>query len=910
MLKLRRQYQNHGFSTVLAVVVLGATILTGTIGYFEYSGSGDTDNIPSADTANNFYDEDKSLTTSDQPPSSSTTEHQSAGTKTVSTSSANERRQTPESWHTYRNENYGFSFRYPEAYSEFNEKDPLKRTDRNEPPPYACDNEVSSEGYDCNQSIKEITSLNNEGAQSTNRPTISVRVFNLGDYFYRAAPDGVLYEYDHNKKVWRESSPPGENIEVVNPDAVSVNDKTGYQISSGDAGHTYDGIAIPYPEEQVMVEVGFNTDQSTTQEIDREQLLSSFTFFESSRKNGKRQTYKNDNWGISFQHPNVFEVSSQSSSSVYLQDSDFSPSVHKQATIGFLKKTDLPLSDYWRDKMTVLEVDSVSQIKQKVQHLDEIGPWGLEIFISSQNLRISIDNYYLEEHRQSLIETLSTVTFLGNEDGSNNQRGQDKEKEMTLQTIKGQYTDELLSSPVFGKEFFVGKSMVHKYTLKKREPTALVRWDHNDDGSKSVAVYNKMIIEDDSVGHEVILFAINKNNNISNPRLLYRNVESGGVIRGLDLQTESVDGKSGLHISFKYTNYEGTNSSNIYFVHHGGKIIPWHPNLSKLDMNFTNNFDRASNLESGLFVEATKGAHLRFKYDGDETIGPYDSLYQTCALQGGACTKNLIDTFMQNQTQTFRFTMIPQTVRRGDFDSDGDNDGVVVVQKKRAAGRFAGSSRVPTDYYLAAFENKDAKLAFGDQVFLGSVGISLDRLSVDNEITTVDIKRFSNDDRGDPLLTLRRHFQFDGSKLQQTYSDITDSSDWQTHTITGSSKTASITFRAPPEFIVTKNLSCGSYKVEAPCIYASTEDAYQSSEYKNKFELDIESVNAAGYTYECNKGVCSDKPGSPTVYGGYTVASGDDKPLLFLNPTLYPIESDVLKAQLMEEVVSSVEFSR
>jgi hypothetical protein len=185
----------------------------------------------------------------------------------------------------------------------------------------------------------------------------------------------------------------------------------------------------------------------------------------------------------------------------------------------------------------------------------------------------------------------------------------------------------------------------------------------------------------------------------------------------------------------------------------------------------------------------------------------------------------------------------------------------------------------------------------------------MDALAINSGIITADLKRFAEtDNRDNPSLLTRRRFELEDGKLKQTYSNITDDGSWQTYTVSGYDEKMIAEFQAPPEFIVTDGLACGSYQIEAPCIFASVENNYQGSEYKDRFELDIDDLSAFGYTYKCNKGICQQESYPPTVYGGYGINHDESDRLLLLQPSLYEINSDHLKARLMKKILSTVKF--
>jgi hypothetical protein len=172
----------------------------------------------------------------------------------------------------YRSEQYGFSFSYPDIYPEFTQQTSdhqsveelnirrLRASAADPPSPGALElktnNVTEKQGY----------------------PSIHLHVTDLEKYFYVNKSAGVAFEYNAATGDWYQTSPPGKNRQILEPKTVTVGDRTGYRVEARDAGFVYDGIAIPYPERDVMVEIGFTTSPSTKEEIARSQMLESFQF--------------------------------------------------------------------------------------------------------------------------------------------------------------------------------------------------------------------------------------------------------------------------------------------------------------------------------------------------------------------------------------------------------------------------------------------------------------------------------------------------------------------------------------------------------------------------------------------------------------------------------------------------------
>jgi hypothetical protein len=271
---------HRGFSTALTTtLVAGVIVLAGVVGYLEYENSQPAPNSPAT---------------------------------TTNATSSSSQVQLPDSWNTYKSEEYSFSFSYPGAYSKLS-----GRTKDDGPVGYGPRTRRYYGGRSkATTSSWDITKKVSKSSQKESYPTISLHIFNLQDYFYRDGSAGVNFEYDINTDSWYTTSPAGENkVEFNDIETVRVGSKTGYKIGSGEGGHSYEGVAIPYPKKNVMVEIGFTLKPSSEKSIDRGKVFKSFQFStgkvesdesansEDDQVSDSWTTYQNTAYGFSFQHP-------------------------------------------------------------------------------------------------------------------------------------------------------------------------------------------------------------------------------------------------------------------------------------------------------------------------------------------------------------------------------------------------------------------------------------------------------------------------------------------------------------------------------------------------------------------------------------------------------------------------------
>lgn len=163
-----------------------------------------------------------------------------------------------ESWKTYKNDEYGFSFQYPDFYSDF-----------------SGINEAS--GFD------PTGRLYIESAKNPSYPSLSVEIFPL-DIFNGSTDDYETHlrrrfslDYDMERESLSiKSSYDGQRI----IGEVAVGEKAGFALIDDRDISSSEYVLIPIPEKEIMIEIELFSDPDTTKNFpDIDRLLSSFHFF-------------------------------------------------------------------------------------------------------------------------------------------------------------------------------------------------------------------------------------------------------------------------------------------------------------------------------------------------------------------------------------------------------------------------------------------------------------------------------------------------------------------------------------------------------------------------------------------------------------------------------------------------------
>jgi len=273
---------NSGFSTLAVLAAVGIVIISGAVGarLMSHNEQPPESKLNNA-TSTGFYNSSSSIptTTRNQQPASSqdqktnSSQNQAGSTTKPDKDSAKKQNQTQQALtQTYQSKKFNFSFSYPAVYPEFSDQVPPSGSQQK--PNVRRYKRASNEPPLSNA----ITLKENKIAKKDGYPTLHLHVTDLENYFYRFTSAGVAIEYNAATQSWYETSPVGENRKSTSLDTVSVGGRTGYTFRSGDAGFAYDGVAIPYPEENVMIELGFTVSPSTEKSISQRNILQSFRF--------------------------------------------------------------------------------------------------------------------------------------------------------------------------------------------------------------------------------------------------------------------------------------------------------------------------------------------------------------------------------------------------------------------------------------------------------------------------------------------------------------------------------------------------------------------------------------------------------------------------------------------------------
>lgn len=140
-------------------------------------------------------------------------------------------------WHTYQNAAYGMSFQYPPCYEPLT---PIPPADQTRPALLA----LTATAWDRNDC-----------------PVPYLRVYLSPRDTYTFPSLGVTYAYDAASDTWTERTSLGETPHT--PNKFNGDGWTGAIFGTGDADYTYYAVAIPRKEQQVMVEIGFASDDPT-----------------------------------------------------------------------------------------------------------------------------------------------------------------------------------------------------------------------------------------------------------------------------------------------------------------------------------------------------------------------------------------------------------------------------------------------------------------------------------------------------------------------------------------------------------------------------------------------------------------------------------------------------------------------
>ena len=163
-------------------------------------------------------------------------------------SSGNISQNIPADWQTYRNEEYGFEFKYPKSYGT------LENTPG--PAPRSYGQFVSPVGIAYAEKIKPLLALHSTLEDNDGIP-FAVFVFSSVKYGFVDVPGGVEYRYDAPADRWSEVKGGVVSGVFLPPEKETTVGKA-YLFGSGDAGEG--SIAYVIPRGEFMFEFGFRFD--------------------------------------------------------------------------------------------------------------------------------------------------------------------------------------------------------------------------------------------------------------------------------------------------------------------------------------------------------------------------------------------------------------------------------------------------------------------------------------------------------------------------------------------------------------------------------------------------------------------------------------------------------------------------
>jgi hypothetical protein len=157
-------------------------------------------------------------------------------------------------WKEYRNDNYGFSFKYPAGYEAF----------------------TTAASYDKNAIITFDSKAQEKillYGYYNSYPTIQVRIFPITKYKYTDNSGGVTFNYDAASKTCIRDDMPevAENILIIG-------NIKGCRFGMADAGFAMYGYYFPNHAKNVVIEVSLHMGETTSRPLDIKDILNTFSF--------------------------------------------------------------------------------------------------------------------------------------------------------------------------------------------------------------------------------------------------------------------------------------------------------------------------------------------------------------------------------------------------------------------------------------------------------------------------------------------------------------------------------------------------------------------------------------------------------------------------------------------------------
>ncbi|PSO45660.1 MAG: hypothetical protein BRC25_01430, partial [Parcubacteria group bacterium SW_6_46_9] len=428
-----------------------------------------------------------------------------------------DKEQVPDSWGAYKNDKWGFALQYPQdVYGNF---------------------QVESQYSYGSPWSARVT--------AEKHPVIEVSAHRLDEYEF-AEPNGQIYGYQlDNKNSWITEI---GSEEAYEPPTVSTRSGSAYKFERGVIGETADVYAIPDETRNVMFTIKFiyntiqDSDDYTTQTVDQKAIVSSFI----SRANGKVIEDTLSTKGIKDQYEDgLAEKIAKERNKPFIEVSeakpmdfvrwDYNNDGEKSIAVVNIKSSTDPEKDLVQE-VVIFDIGNQDQLSNPQVVWEQSYSAGNGVFWDKVRLSTTTHNgrAVLKNTKQFSNETAKENHFVHYRNGSfyDAYSLAKVDKQAFLSDINKQYTEELLSDPAFVKEgSSVKGGQTYEITAKNREPVDFVRWDHDDDGEKSLAVLNR-------AGNvfELILFGINKDKEISNPRRIDERGSATWVWRSADLE--------------------------------------------------------------------------------------------------------------------------------------------------------------------------------------------------------------------------------------------------------------------------------------------------------------------------------------------------------------------------------------
>jgi hypothetical protein len=146
-------------------------------------------------------------------------------------------------WKTYRNNDYGFTFKYPKDYEDF----------------------------------KDGTAISKVVVNENTYPTIHFQIFPLNTYKFSDIPGGFEMTYNPKTKecLWGNR---GSNDKSADKNKYTIAGNPACKIGTGDAGFSASGYAIPDEKNNRIIEINFISRDGQYRELNENLLISTFQF--------------------------------------------------------------------------------------------------------------------------------------------------------------------------------------------------------------------------------------------------------------------------------------------------------------------------------------------------------------------------------------------------------------------------------------------------------------------------------------------------------------------------------------------------------------------------------------------------------------------------------------------------------